>query len=381
MVTGTCIGGGMLGLPVETGQAGFLPSLLLYLAAWSLMALTGLLILEVLAFLNREVNLVSMASSTLGPVGVVVSWILYLFLFYSLVVAYSKATVDIFLLALPKPYAVSFFLLTLITTIYLGTRFVTRLNGLLVGGLFIGFVALILITIPHVQTSRLSVAHWPSTLLTLPLVITAFGFQGVVPVVYRYFKGEATRARAAIIYGSLLSLAVYLIWQVIVLGSVPLEGPGGLREARQLDKLATWALQIRLQDIRISAIGLSISFFAITSSLLGVGVGLIDFLLDGLKLKRSLSNRLVVTTLTFTPATLIALQGGTVFYLALTYGGGIGCTLLLAALPIVMVWRIRAKRLPYQYRVAGSYWTLGLGGFLVLVVLGAIIVRWFGSSI
>ncbi|MGE3556371.1 MAG: aromatic amino acid transport family protein [Candidatus Obscuribacterales bacterium] len=74
--------------------------------------------------------------------------------------------------------------------------------------------------------------------------------------------------------------------------------------------------------------------------MIGVGVGLVDFLFDGLKLKRSLSNRLVVTALTFTLSTLMTLQGGTIFYLALTYGGGLGCTFLLGALPIIMVGHV-----------------------------------------
>ena len=47
LVGGTCIGGGMLALPVSTSLVGFLPSLVVMTLAWIFMTCTGLLILEV----------------------------------------------------------------------------------------------------------------------------------------------------------------------------------------------------------------------------------------------------------------------------------------------------------------------------------------------
>lgn len=46
LIAGTTIGGGMLALPVLTSQAGFFPSLAIYLLCWLFMVGTGLLFWE-----------------------------------------------------------------------------------------------------------------------------------------------------------------------------------------------------------------------------------------------------------------------------------------------------------------------------------------------
>ena len=88
LVAGTCIGGGVLALPVLTSMGGFLPSLTLYLLCWAFMACTGMLYLEVIHWMDGESNIVSMAEKTLGKLGKAFTWAIYLFFFYSLSVAY-----------------------------------------------------------------------------------------------------------------------------------------------------------------------------------------------------------------------------------------------------------------------------------------------------
>ena len=82
----------MLGLPIVTGIAGFFPSLVMFLVAWLFMTTTALLLLEALSWFNKPVNLLSIVEYTLGRVGKVVCWILYLFLFYALLVAYMSTS-------------------------------------------------------------------------------------------------------------------------------------------------------------------------------------------------------------------------------------------------------------------------------------------------
>ena len=46
LVTGTCIGAGMIGLPVKTAAIGFYPIVLLFSAVWLLMTCSAFLMLE-----------------------------------------------------------------------------------------------------------------------------------------------------------------------------------------------------------------------------------------------------------------------------------------------------------------------------------------------
>ena len=92
LIAGSCIGAGMLALPIMTGLSGFFPSLVMFLIAWGFMTITGLLMVEVNSSFDARVNIGSMAERAFGKTGRYLSWILYLFLFYSLLVAYISGS-------------------------------------------------------------------------------------------------------------------------------------------------------------------------------------------------------------------------------------------------------------------------------------------------
>src|SRR5437868_13374543 len=82
LVAGTCIGGGMLALPVATGISGFLPSTLMMTLCWLAMTASALLLLEVNLWMKEGAHVITMASTLLGPVGKIVSWCVFLFISY-----------------------------------------------------------------------------------------------------------------------------------------------------------------------------------------------------------------------------------------------------------------------------------------------------------
>ena len=88
LITGSCIGAGMLALPIVTGHCGFFPAIIILLFAWLLMTSTALLIVEVSGWFEYKRNFSTMIESLLGKFARSICFILYLFLFYSLLVAY-----------------------------------------------------------------------------------------------------------------------------------------------------------------------------------------------------------------------------------------------------------------------------------------------------
>ncbi len=97
LVAGTTIGAAMLALPIVTGFAGFWPSVFLCVVFWLYMTFTALLMLEVNLWMGEHTNLVTMAKKTLGRGGKICTWIIYLFLLYSLTTAYIAGGGPIFL--------------------------------------------------------------------------------------------------------------------------------------------------------------------------------------------------------------------------------------------------------------------------------------------
>lgn len=90
IIIGTSIGAGMLGLPVETARAGFLPSICLFLITWFITIATGILFAEVILARPPKSNYISLSKSILGRKFTFAIFGFYILLFYSLIAAYTK---------------------------------------------------------------------------------------------------------------------------------------------------------------------------------------------------------------------------------------------------------------------------------------------------
>src|SRR5579872_5832267 len=91
LIAGTCIGVGMLALPVATAEGGFFASLPVYLVVWLFMLCTSRLIVEACLWCPNDANLITISQTLLGKKGAIACWLLYLFLFYCLMVAHTVA--------------------------------------------------------------------------------------------------------------------------------------------------------------------------------------------------------------------------------------------------------------------------------------------------
>jgi tyrosine-specific transport protein len=345
LVGGTSIGGGMLGLPVVSAAGGFIPAIGIHLLCWLFMSCTALLMLEVCLWTGRETNLITMAHKTLGNTGRAVCWALYLFLFYTLTLAYvtecGNLVADVLSDVIPSWMGTIIFLATFIPLIYIGAAAVDRANWLFMIGLgtsFFGFVAL---GFNHVNPEQLLVIDWEKSLIALPIAFTSFAFQGVIPTLTYYLDHDAKRLRPAILIGAFLPLVCYAIWEWLVIGIVPLEGPGGLLDAMDKSLTAIQPLKQALNDPTVFVLAQFFGFFALTTSFLGVTLGLLDFLADGLNIEKTWKGKLFLILLVFTPPVAISAVNPHIFLVALNYAGGIGVTLLLGLMPILMAWKLR----------------------------------------
>lgn len=345
LVAGTSIGAGMLALPVVTASGGFLPAFFVYFLCWLFMTCTGLLLLEICLKLPPDANLVTMAAVYLGLPGKIFAWALYLFLFYCLSMAYISGggglLRDWFGPNLPPTLSCLLFVGFLAPFVYAGAKMVDRINFVLMGGLIFSYLAFVVLGIPSVKLSALKIADWNSSLIALPVIFTSFSYQGIIPSLTAYLKRDAAQVRIAIISGTSIAFLIYLLWEFLILGIIPVEGEFGLKQAMELGQTAVTPLKHHVASSAIPLIGQAFAFFAIATSFLGVTLGLFDFLADGLKLPKKGIRRLFLGLLTFAPPTGIALFNPHLFISALVYAGGIGCALLLGLLPTLMVWIAR----------------------------------------
>ncbi len=346
LVSGSCIGAGMLGLPVLTALGGFRPTLVMFFCCWLFMLITGLLLLEVNLWFKEDVSIVSMATRTLGPVGKVLAWSLFAFLFYSLMVAYVSASgqlisdfVEETVGLIAPEWSGSLFLTVLFGVfLYLGTGTVDRINRLLMFGLILSYLILVYVGSGHVKTELLKHTDWSAAVYAVPAMIISFGFHNLVPSLTIYLKHDVRKLRLAIIVGSLIPLIVYLMWEWLILGIVPLDGSNGFREALDQGSMATRALRNIAGGSWVVEIAEYFSFFAIITSFLSVALSFVDFLADGLQIKKDGPGKLKLCVLSLTPPYLLALLYPNIFLAALSYAGAFGAVILFGILPAAMAW-------------------------------------------
>lgn len=355
LVAGTAVGAGMLGLPVSTAMGGFWPSMLLYLACYLFMTITGLLLLEACLWMPKDANIVSLSSHLLGRRGKFASWFLYLFLFYCLTVAYITGGGALVQAAFPLPISqisgILFFVVCFTPIVAKGAKAVDRVNFIFMLGLIFTYFFFVFSGLDHVQPKLLQRHNLTEAFHALPIVFTSFSFQGLIPTLTGYMDRKPKLIRRSIWWGTSLAFVIYIIWQYLILGIVPLEGENGLLQAKELGQSAIIPLKYFVKSSLVYTVGQLFSFFALTTSFLGVSLGLLDFLADGLKLHKTGFDRAKLFCLVFIPPLIIALVKPDLFLIALTFAGGIGCALLLGLIPILMVIRGRYyKGLGLQYQ-------------------------------
>ncbi len=383
LVAGSCIGAGMLGLPILTGLSGFFPSLTALVLAWGFMTFTGLLLVEVNGWFSKQVNLVSMSKEALGQKGRWTAWFSYLFLFYSLLVAYTAASGSIFSAILASLFGISipawaasiFFTVLFGVIVYLGTRPVDFFNRVLMAGLIITYLGMIGLGLFQIDPKLLTHSAPKYILLPLPVLITSFGFQNMIPTLTAYMKGDLKRVRLTIIGGSLMTLFIYLVWSILVLGVVE---PVAIYESYKNGEEATIPLRAVLGSSAISHFAQGFAFFAIITSFLAQGLTLTHFLADGFKLTPNRKNLWWLCSLALIPPLVFALYYPQIFYRALGFAGGICAMILFGLLPISMAWvgRYRRKH-KSDYHVWGGKPALISAFLFSLFVIGCALARFF----
>ncbi len=311
LVAGTTIGGGMLALPVLTSPGGFIPSLCIYTLCWLFMSATGLLFLEICLKMRAGVNIVSMAEQTLGRSGQIFAWIVYLFLFYCLTLAYIVGCGNLLSNFIGPHFTESFgpllFVLIFAPFVYAGAHLIQKMNIKFMLLLAVLYLAFLWRGFEFVQPSLLFRKDWGLSLLALPVAFTAFAYQGIIPTLANYLEYNPRKMRMSILIGSFIPLVTYVIWQWLILGIIPYDAPGGLKETLRLGQNAIYPFKSFTNDPWVYPIGQAFAFLALLTSFWGVTLGLLDFLADGLKWDKSARNRALLCLVIFIPPLILAL--------------------------------------------------------------------------
>ncbi len=386
LIVGTSIGGGMLALPIANAAAGFWQSSLFMFFAWLLMTSGALFILEANLYLPRGKHMVSMAYATLGNYGLLVTWLSYLFLLYTLLSAYISGGADVlnFLVAKAGIHLSAWLSGTLFTAIfgfivYGGIYSVDYANRVLMFGKLGVYCLLVVLITPYIKIDYYQ--HGDIRLIggAIMILITSFGFAIIVPNLRDYFDDDVKTLKKVIIIGSMIPLFCYIAWDAVIMGTIPHEGKEGLVELMQNPQATSTLAKLLSMQVNSPLISNLFNFFTsicMLTAFLGVSLCLFSFLADGLKLRPRGQHGAGVFILTFLPPLLIVICYPGAYIHALNYAGYF-CVVLLLLLPALMCYFGR-KKFNGPYTVPGGSISLILVGIAsLLLLLPDSIWKWF----
>ncbi|KAG5517286.1 hypothetical protein RHGRI_037890 [Rhododendron griersonianum] len=326
------VGAGILAIPAVTQESGFVASAVTCILCW---VVTGLLVAEVNVKTMCElgsggVSLVSMARRTLGTAGVQIACWSYIFIHYALLVAYVARSSDIL-------------------TDFLGVDgsiMIADGNLQPCSHYFWEAFATLEVASGDLHWDALLKANFQAVPLSIPIIALSFVYQNVVPVLCTDLEGDLGKVRyrlqsepdlaqlwSAIVLGTAIPLALFLVWDAVILGSIT-------NFERGSDKIADPLQQLQSINEVVGPIVQVFSLLAIATSYIGFVLGLTDFLADLLKLPSGQSRPLPYL-LTLIPPLVLSLLDPDIFFKALDFAGTYGVLVLFGILPGAMSWSDR----------------------------------------
>ena len=299
LISGTAVGAGVLALPAFTRSAGVIPSSIALIFCWAVMTAAGLLLAEVVLSAhnkskmevvdNPNVNLgiLSLARLTLGDISSIGVGVVYLFLHYSLLVAYIAEGGIILGEALSTGENVgqALFVAALAAVLTGSERTRDNVNDFFAAVTVTAFVILIVLGLPAVRLDNLMHQDVGLVWETLPVMLLALVFHNVVPVVCKGLLFDPVKVRNAILLGSSIPLLMFLLWNFTVLG---LDSSfGDAAQGVSFDPVVTFASSVEQRPGLVAITGNEarslVAIFsesAIITSFIGFAVGLTDFYRD-----------------------------------------------------------------------------------------------------
>ena len=384
LIVGSTVGAGVLALPAATAEAGILPASGALIGVWILLVCDALLLAEVNVGIMRErdedrlthgrghspvvISLSDMAERTLGTEGKVFASALYSFMSLTVLVAYISKGAEILdgALEIGPSLAAVMFTAGLGGTICLGgSKVADKLNQMLTYGSLIAFAAFVGSGAFYADWSH---ANWMGSTdavpSTIPIIFLTLAYHDLIPVMCAFLQGDMKQIRRAILIGSSIPLAMFLLWNTVALAMA-----GG--------DITADPLSIISEDLGGSA-SVLLSLFgvsAIGTSFIGVSLGMSEYLmpfmenaLSGLdepeeeaRLTRALYEAMntyedekpsglpsvsrVLTFAAFLSVPLfVAEQCPNIFLPVTNFVGAYGMTTLYGVMPPIMAYTMRQER-------------------------------------
>ncbi|MDR0631251.1 MAG: hypothetical protein LBF66_01620 [Holosporales bacterium] len=382
ILSGTAIGSGMISLPLVLAHIGIFPSILI-------MGICAFMT-YISALIRTELNLHSNCRFTLELVGLEFSGkgaalcgkLSLRLLQFSLLSAYIYGLSTV-LCAGSQPLKVGVALGVFLLLVFSSPR-ILDINK----KLFFAFIVVILFAIAC-MVAKINFAALPQSThaiemsrfcVILPTLFTSFGFQGSLHSITNCCNNDPKMIKSACLWGSIIPALIYSLWVIgvfaLIFSTQPVLFEKMATQGIDIDELIK-ALGLISNASFIKATVLAISILAIGTSIVGVGLALVEDLelsLESSKFKLNKNgNRAVSAALSVVPALLVALLVPNAFVGVLSFAGMI-LSVIAIFLPTFLLFKINK---PLEFSILKRKELIGacvvFGGLIVLCELGGLL--------
>ncbi len=350
-LTGASIGAGILGLPIQTGLAGLLPTFIAMILVWVMLLISAYFIADIyLESETYDADIPELLERPLGWFGKTFGTIGYLLNAYGVLVAYIAASGSVLhalfsVDTLPLWFfSLCFFIPATIATIA-GHKIVRKANGVIMIIMFFSFIILMFFSLSKFVPKRLSFTNWQLVGSCFPILLTAFVIHNLVPSVCRFMNRDRKAVRKVLLWGMIIPLVVNLVWVIGVIGALPLVNDlNSITTAFKAGDPATVPLEKLTSSKWVAYAGMIFSITAIFTSFMAIGIGMKAFFKDLLKIPDTQGGFVLNAVIVFLPPIIIVFCYPGIFLAALGLVGGIGVSLVYGVLPcLIMIKKSKSR--------------------------------------
>ena len=186
-----------------------------------------------------------------------------------------------------------------------------------------------------------------------------------------YYNKQAQPVARSVLWGSLLALGIYVLWQLAVQGNLPRAEFAPVIAADGDVAVLLQALSAYTRTDTIAGLLSAFAYMAIASSFLGVTLGLFDYLRDVFNFSDTASGRFKTALLTFMPPLLACLVFPTGFVKVMGYVG-LMAAIWAVLVPALLVRSSRKRFAQADYQVFGGTTMIA---FIVVFAVAAFVAQ------
>lgn len=362
LVAGTCIGSGMIALPMVLAKLGLVYSIILMILTWLLAYYTSLVNLELNLHAGHGMSLGALGKRFSGHIAEGIGFTSLKVLSYSLLAVYiygiSSITQKLINTQIDLRTISTCYCVCIIFVMLIPLKLLDHLNKFLFAALVlvIGILIMILVNIIHWQDLPLfplqdsDISMWKTA---IPVVFTSFGFQVIFHTLTNYCNKDSKMLKLTFFWGSLIPALLYIVWSSSAMSviyyhnsSFYISMMNGSVEVGDLVEQLSSLTKIHYIQLLVWWI----SLLAIITSILGVGVGLCESL-EVMLIKYIPNNKILrrfaAATITVLPSYMASILVPNAFISVLSFAGMI-LVVIAILLPVYLLYVAKINKFYYN---------------------------------